>query len=421
MNLEVHPADSSPVHGDFAHVRWGVPGASESDVNSSVDAWLSELGEVSNRVVDLVRLAGATYIADRLRPRGTGFSRTMRVHVHLTDAAAWEPLLNDVERLLGWVSGDQWELSVSDETGTRPSNGQQRLSLAADPLDAVSLLSGGLDSFSGAILRRRPSLFLSHTDNPTVTGAQKRTWKWLTDNGVDGACVRISLSEAGRKRESTTRTRALLFYALAVAVADACKIGRVEVPENGFTGLNLSFGNDRGGVLSTRSTHPWTMHLVQKLLDDAGIKVELSNPYEWLTKGELVRAASEVCAELNLGLVTSLSCAKLDGRTYKGGNQNWNCGLCVACLTRRAAIRAAGIRDETPYLATSLMGPALAQLQERRGLDVRAVMSRVDVDIDEFTLLEVGPYPDEFDLGAAVELCRRGFTELADLLPELNL
>ncbi|TQR88001.1 hypothetical protein D8S82_02715 [Mycobacterium hodleri] len=421
MNLEIRPSGSSPVHGDFAQVRWGNPGTPDSDVNSTVDAWLSELGDVSDRVVDLVRLASSAYIADRLRARGAGFSRTMRVHVHLTDSVAWTPLLGDVERILGWVSGDKWELSVSCETGTRTSNGQQRFVLDDDPPDAVSLLSGGLDSLSGAVLRRRPSLFLSHTDNPTVTGAQRRTWKWLTNNGVDGTCVRISISEASRKRESTTRTRALLFYALAVALADACHIGRVEVPENGFTGLNLSFGNDRGGVLSTRSTHPWTMHLVQNLLDDAGIEVKLLNPYEWLTKGELVRAALEVSAEFDLGLVTSLSCAKLDGRTYKGGNQNWNCGLCVACLTRRAAIRMAGIQDKTPYLATSLTGPALIQLQARRGLDVRAVTSRIDVELDEFTLLEGGPYPGEFDLGAAVELCRRGFVELAALMPELNL
>jgi hypothetical protein len=52
--------------------------------------------------------------------------------------------------------------------------------------------------------------------------------------------------------------------------------------------------------------------------------------------------------------------------------------------------------------------------------DVKAVMSRVEAEIDEFTLLENGPYPDDFDLTAAAELCRRGFVELAALLPELT-
>jgi 7-cyano-7-deazaguanine synthase in queuosine biosynthesis len=286
--------------------------------------------------------------------------------------------------------------------------------------DAVALLSGGLDSFSGAVLMEAPGVFLSHTDNPTVTGAQRRAWSWLTDSGVQGERVQISLSEASRKRENTTRTRALLFYALAVALAEARGTDRVEVPENGFTSLNLSLGNDRGGALSTRSTHPWTMHLVQMLLDDAGIGVKLVNPYEWHTKGELVRAAAGACPAFADGLVRTLSCAKLDGRTYKGGNPNRNCGLCVACLTRRASIRAAGIEDKTPYLATTLTGASLDQLRSRREIDVRAVMSRIEAEIDEFTLLENGPYPDDFDLTAAAGLCRRGFAELAALLPELT-
>jgi hypothetical protein len=161
------------------------------------------------------------------------------------------------------------------------------------------------------------------------------------------------------------------------------------------------------------------MHLVQMLLDDTGIDVKLVNPYEWHTKGELVQAAAGACPAFADGLVRTLSCAKLDGRTYKGGNPNRNCGLCVACLTRRASIRAAGIEDKTPYLATTLTGSSLDHLRSRREPDVRAVMSRVGTEIDEFMLLENGPYPDDFDLTAAAELCRRGFAELAALLPEL--
>lgn len=419
MNLEVRPVQSPPLHPDFTQVRWGDPGSSDSDVDASVDAWLSEFGNVSERAVDFVRLAGAAYMADRLRPRGAGFSRTMRVHVHLADLGTWSPLLPQVERLLGWMSNDVWKMSASSDTTQRPTVGEQPLIPAEKP-EAVALLSGGLDSFSGAVLNGAPGLFVSQTDNPTVTSAQRRAWSWLTENGVRGERVQISLSEASRKRENTTRTRALLFYALAVALADARGTDRVEVPENGFTSLNLSLGNDRGGALSTRSTHPWTMHLVQVLLDHAGIGVNLVNPYDWHTKGELVRAAEGACPAFADGLITTLSCAKLDGRTYKGGNPNRNCGLCVACLTRRASIRAAGIEDKTPYLATTLTGAALDHLRSRREPDVKAVMSRVEAEIDEFTLLENGPYPDDFDFTAAAELCRRGFAELAALLPELT-
>lgn len=418
MNLEVRPTESPPVHADSRQVRWGVPGSGESDVASSVDPRLSQLGKVSDRVIDLVRLAGAAYVADRLAKRCAGFSRTIRLHVHLTDLATWSPLLPQVERLLGWVSGDVWELSASPDSAPKPDAGEQTEFIPTDS-NRVALLSGGLDSFSAAVLTTASGLFVSHTDNPIVSGVQNSSWGWLTANGVDGERVRVSLREAGGKRENTTRTRAILFYALAVGLADARGVGRVEVPENGFTGLNLSLGNDRGGVLSTRSTHPWTMYLVQTLLDDAGIEIRLVNPYEWQTKGELVSAAAAASPTFVDGVATTLSCAKLDGRTYKGGNPNRNCGLCVACLTRRASIRAAGIEDKTPYLASTLTGASLHQLQSRRDLEIRAVMTRLDTEVDEFVLLENGPYPDDYDLTAAADLCRRGLAELAALLPEV--
>ncbi len=419
MNLEVRPTESPPVHPDYRQVRWGAPRSADSDIASSVDSRLSQLGEVSDRVIDLVRLAAAAYVADRLAPRGAGFSRTMRLHVHLADPGTWSPLIPQVERLFRWVSGDVWELTASADAAP-PADSEEQIELVPTKSSAVALLSGGLDSFSAAVLPSAGGLFISHTDNPTVSGAQNSSWEWLTTNGVDGERIRIALREADGKRENTTRTRAILFYALAVALADARGLDRVEVPENGFTGLNLSLGNDRGGVLSTRSTHPWTMHLVQTLLDDAGIDAQLVNPYEWQTKGELVSAAAAASTTFIDGVATTLSCAKLDGRTYKGGNPNRNCGLCVACLTRRASIRAAGIEDKTPYLATTLTGTSLDQLRSRRDLDVRALMTRLDTEIDEFVLLENGPYPEDYDLTAAADLCRRGLDELAALLPEVT-
>jgi 7-cyano-7-deazaguanine synthase in queuosine biosynthesis len=420
VNLEVRPSESPPVHPDRRQVRWGDPGSPDSDIAATVDSTLSQLGEVSGRVIDLARLAAAAYVADRLSKRRAGFSRTIRVHVHLADVATWSPLLPRVERLLGWVSGDVWEVTASVDSAPRPEAEEQAELVSAEGnRNAVALLSGGLDSFSAAVLTTTRGFFVSHSDNPTVSGAQNSSWGWLAANGVDGERVRITLREADGKRENTTRTRAVLFYALAVALADARSVNRVEVPENGFTGLNLSLGNDRGGVLSTRSTHPWTMHLVQTLLDDAGIQIQLVNPYEWQTKGELVSAAAAASPTLAEGVATTLSCAKLDGRTYKGGNPNRNCGLCVACLTRRASIRAARIEDKTPYLATTLTGRALDQLRSRRDLDIRAVMTRVASNVDEFVLLENGPYPDDYDLPAAADLCRRGLAELAALLSEV--
>lgn len=360
-------------------------------------------------------MAAAAYMADRLNPRRAGFSRTIHIHVQMRRASSWAGLLPRVESLLTWLSGDDWTITTSAEKSVSPS--QKTLDLQT--YETVSLLSGGLDSFSGAVLRGEPTLYISHTDNPTVTGAQRKTWEWLVDSGVaSGERIQVSLSERAQKQESTTRTRALLFYALAVAAADARGASTVEVPENGFTSLNLALGGDRGGVLSTRPTHPWTMSLIRALLADVGLKVDLTNPHEVLTKGELVRKASAAMAadEFASGIAATLSCAKLDGRLYKGGNPNTNCGLCVACLTRRASVLAAGLDDQTSYLATSLSGEAHRKLLGRRGGDVAAVRTGLREPIDAFTVLEHGPYPEDYDLESAADLCRRGFAELAAIL-----
>ncbi len=416
MSLELRPVESPPEVPEFEQLSWGEPGDSGCDVRSSLNPWLSELGDVSAASTDLVRLASGAYMADRLIRRGSGFSRSLRLHVQLHRSSAWKAHLPHLEFLLHWLSGDDWEITVSSDGLPRPKPAENDGQVS----EAISLLSGGLDSFCGALLSAKPKVFVSHTDNPTVTASQARSWEWLTgEGGVEGERIQITLLEEQRKRENSTRTRALLFYALAIAAADARAAAVVEVPENGYTSLNPALGSDRGGVLSTRSTHPWTMAQIHRLLELVGINIELVNPYLGLTKGELVAKALAVEPRIADGIPTTLSCAKLDGRVYKGGNPNLNCGLCVACLTRRASIHGADVEDGTIYLSDCLAGSALRSLKSRRSEDVAAVRSSLGRTIDEFSLLSQGPYPEDFNLRAAAGLCRRGLAELSLLLEDL--
>lgn len=415
--IEVRPASSSPAVETARQVTWGNPG-SLSGVRSNFDPWLSQMGAVAHAVIDLVRVAAAAYIADRLVSRGTGFSRTMHLHVQLcADEKVVGESIEAIEGLLGWLSGDSWRITTSaEDVVARPD---VALPEEVVRFDRVALLSGGLDSLAGACLQTTPTLFVSHTDNPTVSASQKRTRAALKARHDIGSYVSYSLAEASGKTESTTRTRAFLFYAIAVATAASRGIEVVEVPENGFTSLNLPFGNDRGGALSTRSTHPWTMHRLQSIVDNIGLHISVVSPYDPYTKGDLVRMAYNAVDDFGGAAAETLSCAKLDGRTYKGGNPNWNCGLCVACITRRAGLHAAEITDTTPYLATELAGESLGNLRRRRSIDLQAIRSRVAETIDEFTLLEVGPFPDSFDLSRAAELCHRGLLELGSFIEGL--
>jgi 7-cyano-7-deazaguanine synthase in queuosine biosynthesis len=286
-------------------------------------------------------------------------------------------------------------------------------------VDRIALLSGGLDSFAGAAISsaRGGIAYLGHADNPMVRGAQNRVARRFRDDDRPLDYTQVYHALGTDKLENSTRTRALLFMSLGVALATARQASVVEIPENGFTSLNPPLGPERGGALSTRSTHPMTIARFNAILEQVGIQVRVENPYQWLTKGELVAAAAPHLPNFAAGAAETLSCAKLDGARIKGGNAHYHCGLCFACIVRRGAMLAAGVPDQTPYLINTLPATSLPTLYERRGPDIDAVKMLMLQGVDEAEILVLGPFPDSFDLdaniGSTVDLCRRGIDELA--------
>lgn len=413
MKLELRPVGAQPTEPEFRQVVWS-PAGSPSDVQANVGPWLTEIGSSDPSSIDLVRIAVCAYLADRLERRGEGYSRTIEIHVQLMEPDRWQPLSQELADLLRWISNDDWYITMSADGQSQPAV----LAVGDGGYERVALLSGGLDSFCGAVLNSSRTLYLSHTDNPTVTASQRRSWGWLVGlSVVDGRRTQIDLREREGTTEKSTRTRSFLFYALAVAVARANGVDIVEVPENGFTSINVPLSADRGGVLTTRSTHPWTIAQLRSLLGGAGIQVEIANPYEWLTKGELIQQAAEATTmDFAAGAAVTLSCAKLDGRTFKGGNQNYNCGSCVACLTRRGGFLSSGIEDRTPYLFNSLPMASRDALRHKRRADIESVRSAVvwKQDFDDFDLVGTARFPDGYDLDRGAALVRRGFAELAE-------
>jgi hypothetical protein len=104
-------------------------------------------------VVDLFRLAAAVFSTDLRAPRRTAFDRwTREIHLHLqvTDADLWNAAKQEVVDLLGFLSGDRWEVIFQPGGPGRPEPRNRRR--VFEPLEATAtcLLSGGLDSFIGA-------------------------------------------------------------------------------------------------------------------------------------------------------------------------------------------------------------------------------------------------------------------------------
>lgn len=150
------------------------------------------------------------------------------------------------------------------------------------------------------------------------------------------------------------------------------------------------------------------------LLAVLNLTVRVVNPFMHLTKGEQMHqvAAQHPPGGWDKAAANTVSCGKLDGRTFEGGNPNLNCGLCYPCVVRRGAFIAAGVPDGTVYLSETLIGASRDQLLVKRRSDREAIAYAVERGPDE-DLIDASTWPDGYDLDEATDLVRRGLAELA--------
>jgi 7-cyano-7-deazaguanine synthase in queuosine biosynthesis len=413
------PQEAATVTG-ADHLWWPAKGQ-QTDIRTGLDWDLTVYGEVSDPAADLLHIAAAAYLADLRTRRPTTFSRQLAITVHVHNPTLWTgPAGEILTDLLAWVSGDEWTLHLV-ALGKHTAAPDTALTPPHHATTDTMLLSGGLDSFCGAVdhlATATDRVHIGHRDSATsVKHAQRTIHTWLTTQVPEFTWMREELRPRPRKRENTTRTRSLLFMAMAIAAADGTKAPSVIVPENGYTSLNLPLAPSRGGALSTKSTHPWTFHLINQALQHAGISVEVTNPYLHMTKGELLKQALATAPDGFLDTTKdTLSCAKLDsGRVKKalGGDPNINCGLCYACLVRRGSYVGAGVTDPTDYLVNRLTTKtALTRFRNRRHDDLWALELAQKRTLTEDDLIASASWPPGYDITAALGLVNRGRQEL---------
>ena len=152
--------------------------------------------------------------------------------------------------------------------------------------------------------------------------------------------------------DTTMRTRSCNFLAFDAIAASAVQAvsqkEKVElyVPENGFISLNAPLTTRRIGSLSTRTTHPYFLDSIQGIFDKVEIPCMIKNLYQFKTKGEMVTECKDAQL-LKLIVDNTVSCSH-----WKRKHQQ--CGTCVPCLIRRAALHAGGLSEQTEYLSNNV-------------------------------------------------------------------
>ena len=184
--------------------------------------------------------------------------------------------------------------------------------------------------------------------------------------------VRLQFPEAP---ELTLRSRSLLYLALGLVTAAAFGDGTpVVVPENGWVSLNPPLTLNRLGAYSTRTTHPHFLAQLSSLWQQAGLEQPLSNPYQNLTKGEMVAQCRNPDLLKKL-FPQSVSCSRPVVSRWQRRPAG-SCGYCYPCLMRRAALHRLGWDNGEGYLLDVLAAPETLR-HRTRGRDLRALLLAV--------------------------------------------
>lgn len=376
---------------------------------------------------DLLYATVAAYTADVRLPRRSGYdgwTRDITLHLAVEEPDGWGTGSAIFEQMLSFLTGDRWSVRVRSVPAgyVRPRGAQRQQQQVT--AHTVSLFSGGLDSFIGAVdlleANEEQVAFLGHHSRgagPTST-SQHRAYaalkKCYSEARMPFLHVWLSPPKGKhRASEITTRGRSILFLGLGIAAASGLEQCRLVVPENGVISLNVPLTDARLGSFSTRTTHPYLMFLVRQLLQALGIPITLDLPYRFRTKGEMIFGCSNPLS-LSEGLAATMSCARPGASRFSvARDPNLHCGYCLPCLIRRASIVSAVQQDPTAYYIHDLHGT----LSSARQSDVRALKLALDRYAGRpprmADILLPGPLPGtDDDMAAYLSMFRRGIGEL---------
>jgi hypothetical protein len=299
-------------------------GASPNMVLDSASLERALAQSIPARLQDLMEIAAYVYVADQAFHRGseTGedlgarWRRDLRFVVGVRDPAFWATA--NVRSLLAetieFVSNDAVSFDFVPVVGAPAS--EPYLSLTAGASDwfgdaTVIAFSGGLDSLGGAVEQvfaaKRNVALVTHRAATKLDPVQRGLADSLRDQ-VDKRGEKRSVHHfpvwvrktAASDREPTQRTRSFLFAVLGGVVAHMARIPELHFFENGVVSLNLPVCAQVLDARATRTTHPKTLVLFERLLSTVfGSPFRVSNPFLWKTKADVIKLiADNGCAPL---------------------------------------------------------------------------------------------------------------------------
>ncbi|MGD0538605.1 MAG: 7-cyano-7-deazaguanine synthase [Verrucomicrobiota bacterium] len=401
-----------------------------------------------DRILDLLEIAAYVYCADRSVSRGPkeaveyqSWSRSFHFYIRVRDFEFWKQ--SEVARLLNealsFLSGDR-EFIFTFQPGHQTPRADlfdcQEFALPASANTGVLLFSGGLDSLAGIteLLENTSDnlCLISHrSGQPGTARTQDRLIQALTatfPNRLQHYKFSCGLTGV-RPPEETQRTRIFLYSSIAMSLCAAFSQYKVLIYENGITSLNFARRQDLLNGRATRTTHPKTIHLLEKLYSEiAGRKLTIETPFFWKTKADVFDCLGKSNSS-NL-ISSTVSCSK----TFLKLEQASHCGGCSQCIDRRMAAYAAGLAeiDEAGIYAFDFINQAITDGEVRTTLldYIRQARDFAEWNLDCFCqelLSELAGIVDFVDAQSEEdayskiwELCKRHGTQTMEALGRIR-
>jgi hypothetical protein len=316
---------------------------------------------------DLLEIGKAIHLSDRAVRRSLRYGRRTRefhLKIPVLQPEVWRPAAQLLESLAGFASADVWKIDFTTVSGRRQAKTQPPKSQPG----VIALFSGGLDSLCGAAYLAKTGakpIFVTHSPpgRKSSLSLLREVWKAFgrEELGRD-SCVTFRLEIRERThdglrsmfQEPTRRTRPFFFLSLACAVALQLGVTNVQMAENGAFALSLPVRADAHGALCSRQAHAYLLEGFRQLLQMVAPwlgSVRIYNPFEELTKGEACRRYLEKAASLANKAVSCEYVGRQAAFLRAWREKKYpalaselrlgsgpQCGLCLPCLVRRAAL-----------------------------------------------------------------------------------
>jgi 7-cyano-7-deazaguanine synthase in queuosine biosynthesis len=302
---------------------------------------------------DLMLIAASVFAADRCIARGDREyqNRSIKISVPVVNTAILIPAKNQLEDILRTLSHDDWRIEFRQEK----ANTKAEAKITSNE-GSTLLFSGGLDSLAATIQygrEKQPLNLVSHvTKNRPTQQAQTNLYELLLKKKFNirhnsffvSAVSTAPTAETSFSTENSQRTRSFLFVTFGALTARRKGNQKLLfIAENGQLAVHLPLNPARAGAFSTHTAHPEVLSKMKAFFSNTlGINLEILNPYQHMTKAEVVGIVRD---RLPAAIELSVSCW-MNAHLPKGTT---HCGYCIPCIIRRIAIETHGI-DQTAYV-----------------------------------------------------------------------